>query len=199
MKNSATGFGEDTKYGKLSLVSLACTSMSFILGREIIDQELRKGYNIQTNDTTTSILAAMNKISIVLKLKNINISLLTPYIDKIHDKYRRLMKHIGCNIIVERNLNLQNDSLTSSVTNESIEEIIDEMITINSDIHIFIIVCSALNVTNYGFIDKMEKKHGIYFITSNQALLWNSLNLALPDGKKDLIKNVKGYGQLFQL
>lgn len=199
LKNSATGFGEDTKYGKLSLVSLACTSMSFILGREIIDQELRKGYNVPTNDTTTSILAVMNKISIVLKLKNINISLLTPYIDKIHDKYRRLMKHVGCNIMVERNLNLQNDSLTSSVTNESIEKIIDEMITINSDIHIFIIVCSALNVTNYGFIDKMEKKHSIYFITSNQALLWNSLNLALPDGKKDLIKNVKGYGRVFQL
>ena len=97
----------------------------------------------------------MNKVSKKLKTKTINISLLTPYIDKIHNKYKRLMKHIGCNIIVERNLNLRNDSLSSSVTTESIEKIIDEMIMINPNIDMFIIVCSALNVTNYGFINKI--------------------------------------------
>ena len=96
-------------------------------------------------------------------------------------------------------MDLENNSLTSSVTNESIEEIIDEMIAINSNIHIFIIVCSALNVTNYGFIDKMEKKYGIVFTTSNQTLLWNSLHLALPNEKKNLIKNINGYGKLFKL
>lgn len=199
LKNSASGFGENTGYGKLSSLSLACTSMSFVLGHEILSQELKKGYDVKINDTTTSILSAIETISIKLKVQNINISLLTPYIDNIHNKYQKLMKGIGCNIIVERNLNLINDSLSSSITSESIEKIIDEMITINPNIHIFIIVCSALNVTNYGFIDKLEKKHKKYFITSNQALLWNSLKITLPNEMKYLINNIKGYGNLFNL
>ena len=199
LKNSASGFGENTGYGKLSSLSLACTSMSFILGHKILSQELKKGYDVKINDTTTSILSAIKAISIKLKVQNINISLLTPYIDNIHNKYQKLMKSIGCNIIVERNLNLTNDSLSSSVTVESIEKIIDEMITINPNIHICIIVCSALNVTKYGFIDKLEKKYKKYFITSNQALLWNSLKITLPNEMGHLINNIKGYGMLFNL
>ena len=42
-------------------------------------------------------------------------------------------------------------------------------------------------------------KYNKYFITSNKALLWNSLHLSLPNEKKDLIKNVEGYSQLFNL
>lgn len=73
------------------------------------------------------------------------------------------------------------------------------MIWLNEDIDLFIICCSALNVTHYGFIDQLEKKYKIPFITSNQALLWNSLYLALPDDRKHEIKKIVGYGKLFSL
>ena len=195
LEQTAFDFIPNSKYpyGKLSVLSVACTSMSFVLGRSVIDEELRKGYNVKTNDTTTSILEAIN----MLNSKKLKVSLLTPYIDNVHNKYKKLMEKNNCEIVVEHNMNLENDSLTSSVTLESIKNIINEMISLNSEIYLFIIVCSALNVTKKGFIDEMEKKYGIFFLTSNQCLFWNSLRVALNDNEKHKIGGIKGYGKLF--
>ena len=202
LQSCASGFVYNSKYnyGGLSLLSLACTSMSFVLGKKVIDEELKKGYNIETNDTTTSILNAINLISHTKNTKKIKVSVLTPYIDDIHQWYLKLLNDNNCQIIVDHNMNLANDSLTSSVTEQSLLKIIEEMISINSDIDAFLIICSALNVTKKGFIDTLEHIHeGLYFITSNQALLWNSLKMALPKDHMYKINNVKGYGKLFTL
>jgi amidohydrolase len=191
------------EYGKLDLISIACTSMSFMLGPENIHKELKKGYNTRTTDTTTSIINAINSFYSDLQLccsnKKLKISLLTPYIEDVHTRYIDLLKNNNCDIIIDHNLNLKNDSLTSSISVDSIEGIIDKIIWLNEDIDLFIIGCSALNVTHYGFIDRLEKKYKIPFITSNQALLWNSLYQVLSDDRKHEIKNIVGYGKLFGL
>lgn len=54
-------------------------------------------------------------------------------------------------------MNLENDSLASSITIESIRVIIDEMIKIEPNVDAFLIIWSALNVARKGFIDEMEK------------------------------------------
>ena len=69
-------------------------------------------------------------------------------------------------------MNLENDSLASSITIESIRVIIDEMIEIEPNVDAFLIICSALNVARKGFIDEMDKKiwYLFYYLYSRSIM-----------------------------
>lgn len=187
------------EYGSIKIMSLACTSMSFVIGPKNIQEEIKKGYNCKINDMATSIINAVKLFSKFLKkpIKSLNISVLTPYNNNIHQKNMEFLKKNNFNIVNNYNLNINNDSIISSIEIDSIENIITEMGTDNIDI--FIIGCNALNITKKGVIDRFEKKFNTFFITSNQALLWNSLHLGLEEKDKYKAKNIDGYGYLFKL
>ena len=68
----------------------------------------------------------------------------------------------------------------------------------NEKLDAFFIGCSAFRSTGYGFIDQLEQAINIPVVTSNQAVLWQSLVLCEQITKKDL-QGVKGYGKLFSL
>ena len=188
----------NTDYGSLKVISMACTSLSFTLTPEIVHQEMFNGYNTITNDMASSILKA---ITAVKKNKLDKIMLLTPYIDEIHNRNIKFLKTNDCNIVSHYNLNLKSDSIISSISIESIYNIIDNMIYDFKDkIDIFIIGCNAFRVTDYGIIDRLEEQYKCIFITSNQAMIWNALQLAFDNIQdKQLIKKIKGYGKLFSI
>ena len=182
--------------GAIKVISLACTSMSFTLTPEIVHQELFSGCKAITNDMASSILIA---VKLLKKQDRDKVALLTPYIDQVHQKNLQFLTTNNCNVVLNYNLNLENDYLTSSLSKDYIEEIIERMIKNSTDkIDIFVVGCNAFRVTEYGFISKLEEKYSCFFVTSNQAMIWNSLHLALDNTPKEsLIKNIKGYGYLF--
>ena len=55
-----------------------------------------------------------------------------------------------------------------------------------------VVFISCTNLPTVHLIDKIEKKHGISVVTSNQALLYAAL-------KEFEIDNVEGYGRLFSI
>ena len=154
----------------------------------------KSGYNCIPNDMATSVKEALN----VFKrgYNNMRIGLLTPYISEIHEQNKQFLKEF--NIVVDYNLNLENDSQTSSVNSNYIKSVIENMLK-KENVDVFIIGCSAFNVTSYGYITELEEKFGCNFITSNQALLWYTLHKAIGNERQEDIQKVKGYGKLFSL
>ena len=106
-------------------------------------------------------------------------------IAKIHKKKKEFLKEY--NIVIDYNLNLENDSQTSSVDSNYIKLVIENMLKKES-VDVFIIGCSAFNVTSYGYITELEEKFGCNFITSNQALLWYTLHKAIGNERPEDIK-----------
>ena len=188
----------NVNYGTTKVITLACTSMSFLLTPEVIHKELLISDNIITNDMATSVLNAVNSLK---KHKDDKIALLTPYIDEVHKCNIDFLFTNGCNVVLDYNLNFKNDSLTSGLNPIVIDLLIGDMLDkFEGKIEIFILGCNAFRVTEYGFIDKLEKKYNIKVVTSNQATIWNSLQLALANTSKiSMIKNMKGYGMLFNV
>ena len=182
---------KDNSYGSLTVLALACTSMSFALTPSLVHKELRKGYNCKATDMATSLLTAVN--AFVHMKPKLRIALLTPYNDELHQKNLEFLADF--NIVKDKNLNLSSDSQTSALDPECIKTIIKNMDM--TDVDLLIIACNAFNVTNYGFISELEHQ-SIYVLTSTQALLWYSLHLAIPERVEE-IKKIWGYGHLFNL
>tara|TARA_Y100000389_G_C17364922_1_gene465764 strand:+ start:190 stop:987 length:798 start_codon:yes stop_codon:yes gene_type:complete len=180
------------EYGSIDIMGFACSSMSFTLGKDNINYFINKGYPNLKNvtDMASSIINAIK----IFKLKNI--SLFTPYNNEIHNicKLSLSSEIEGLNIVSEYNLNINKDSIVSSITPDSIINIIKNIV--NDDTEIILICCSALRTTEYGFIDKLEGIFNKPVITSNQAFLWNLLSIS--DISKEEISKIKGYGILFK-
>lgn len=196
----------DILYGTLKVISLACTSMSFVLTPDTIHKEMYAGYPTVTNDMASSVLNSINSLY-KYKCNDIGdhipkIALLTPYIQEVHQKNINYFRENGCRVVVDKNLNFPNDMITSSLSPDSIVSVVSEMMEgidkLELEIDVFVIGCSAFRATSYGFIDKLESKFNTFFVTSNQAMIWNSLHKALEnDDAKNCISTIKGYGKLF--
>ena len=193
IKNAASTFIPiDNKcYGSIDIIVLACTSMSFSLGPSKVQEELLKGYPnaLIATDTATAIISALKYLK-----ENCKIGLLTPYISELHQKNIDFLIENNFNVVSDYNLNLDNDAKITSINPQTIIKYI-ELMNIK-DIDVILLSCNALRTTGYGFIDYMEKKFNRPVITSNQALVWHCLHKCSKIDKKD-IKNIKGYGSLF--
>jgi len=185
-------------YGLIKVITLACTSMSFLLTPEVIHNDLFINHNIITNDMATSVLNAVNSLK---NQKDDKIALLTPYINDVHQCNIDFLSTHGCNIVLNYNLNFKQDSLTSALNPKVIELLVCEMLNkFEGKIEIFILGCNAFRVTEYGFIDNLEEKYNIKVVTSNQATIWHALQLALANTPNiSEIKKIKGYGMLFNV
>lgn len=101
------------------MISLACTSMSFVLTLSVVHKELFEGYPTITNDMVSSIISGIQSLIKYIKEEegkdNIKIGLLTPYIKEIHNLNIEYLKSHKFNIICDKSLGLNNDSLTSAL------------------------------------------------------------------------------------
>ena len=193
---------DSQQYGELSVIALACTSMSFVLGSTIVNAELNKGCtDAIAHNMADAVLHAIHSLGngrIVQDFfseKSVNVALLTPYIDEVHLKNKAFFERHNCGIKTDINLDLESDMLVSRVSIESIEEQLDLLNF--SEVDVIVIGCSAFAVTKNNIIDKFEKKYNCPVVTSNQAMIWSCLHRTKV--KKQDIRKVTGYGTLFQL
>ena len=128
--------------------------------------------------------AALN----ALKKKNIKkISIVTPYIKSVNDDVVNFFKKNHFKISSNTYFDIESDVDIGKVDQDQLFEILSKID--HKDAEALFVSCTSLPVLN--IIEKLEKKLSMTVLSSNQALIWETL--------ENINKNnsIKGYGSLF--
>ena len=167
---------------KVDCVVFGCTSGTIVSGYDSI----KKKINIAKPDAlvTAPSTAALN----ALKKKNIKkISIETPYIKSVNDDVVNFFKNNDYKISSNTYFNIKSDVDIGKVDQDQLFEILSKID--HKDAEALFVSCTSLPVLN--IIEKLEKKLSMTVLSSNQALIWETL--------ENINKNnsIKGYGSLF--
>lgn len=169
---------------KIDCVAYGCTSGTIAAGYEDIEKKIKnaKPEAIVTTPSTASIKA--------LKKLNIKkIAIFTPYSKKLNDEVLDFFKNENFEIKANSYFNIKSDIDIGKVDPNYLYEVLSKM-DLNGAEALFI-SCTALPALS--IIDKLEKKLNITVLSSNQTLIWDTLNS---------IKNketTKGFGKIFEV
>ena len=183
MTNNITSVTDNILPGeKIDCVVYGCTSGTIVSGYDSI----KKKINIAKPDAlvTAPSTAALN----ALKKKNIKkISIVTPYIKSVNDDVVNFFKNNDFKISSNTYFNIESDVDIGKVDQDQLFEILSKID--HKDAEALFVSCTSLPVLN--IIEKLEKKLSMTVLSSNQALIWETL--------ENINKNnsIKGYGSLF--
>ena len=120
--------------------------------------------------------------------KNINkISIVTPYIKSVNDDVVNFFKNNNFEITSNTYFDIKSDVDIGKVDQDQLFEILSNID--HKDAEALFVSCTSLPVLN--IIEKLEKKLNMTVLSSNQALIWETL--------ENINRNnsIKGYGSLF--
>ena len=169
---------------KIDCVAYGCTSGTIAAGYEAIEKKIKnaKPEAIVITPSTASIKA--------LKRLNIKkIAIFTPYSKKLNDEVLDFFKNENFEIKANSYFNIESDIDIGKVDTNYLYEVLSKM-DLNGAEALFV-SCTALPALS--IIDKLEKKLNITVLSSNQTLIWDTLNS---------IKNketTKGFGKIFEV
>jgi maleate isomerase len=176
---------------RCDVVGLACTSMSFVLGADVVDAGLSAGCpSAKTTDMARGQVAALRAIGAS------RVALVTPYIQAVAEKNVAMLETFGFQVVRSATMGLEKDEQTSLVSESCIRSWAAH-VKRNADgvddtsVDAVVIGCSAFRACGHGFIDALEKEIGCPVVTSTQAYMWHMLRTA---GVAD---RIPGYGVLF--
>jgi len=167
---------------KIDCVVYGCTSGTIVSGYD----NIKKKINTAKPDAlvTAPSTAAIN----ALKRKNINkISIVTPYIKSVNDDVVNFFKKNNFEITSNTYFDIESDVDIGKVDQEQLFEILSNLDHKNAEA--LFVSCTSLPVLN--IIEKLEKKLNITVLSSNQALIWETLESINRNN------SIKGYGSLF--
>jgi maleate isomerase len=167
---------------KIDCVAYGCTSGTVAAGYESIKQKI----NLAKPEAkvTTPITSAIK----ALKKLNINrISIFTPYTKEINDSIVKYFKNEKVIVNSLSYYDIASDLDIGKVNQESLFKVLSEIELDNSDA--LFVSCTALPVLS--IIEKLEKKLNKIVLSSNQTLIWDSLN------QIDFKEKIDGFGKLF--
>ena len=168
---------------KLDCVAYGCTSGTIAAGY----QSIYKKVNLAKPNTkvTTPITSAIN----ALKALGINnLSIFTPYTDEINQSVINYFKIEGGIEISELSyFDIASDLDIGKVDPEHLFDVLVKKDLSSSEA--LFVSCTALPVLS--IIKDLEKKLGKIVLSSNQTLIWDTLN------QIDYKDKVEGYGELF--
>ena len=169
---------------KIDCVAYGCTSGTIAAGYEAIEKKIKnaKPEAIVTTPSTASIKA--------LKKLNIKkIAIFTPYSKKLNDEVLDFFKKENFEIKANSYFNIESDIDIGKVDPNYLYEVLSKMDLKGAEA--LFVSCTALPALS--IIDKLEKKLNITVLSSNQTLIWDTLNS---------IKNketTKGFGKIFEV
>ena len=167
---------------KIDCVAYGCTSGTIAAGFEAIQKKIKdaKPEAIVTTPSTASIKA--------LKKLNVNkVAIFTPYSKKLNDEVLDFFKKENFEIKANSYFNIESDIDIGKVDPNYLYEVLSNM-NLNGAEALFV-SCTALPALS--IINKLEEKLNKFVLSSNQTLIWDSLNAI---GYKN---NVEGFGKLF--
>ena len=168
---------------KLDCVVYGCTSGTIAAGYDVI----KKKVNLAKPEAkvTTPSTAAIN----ALKKMNIkNVAIFTPYSKALNDDVVKYFENQNFKITSNAYFDITNDLDIGKVDEDYLYKTLIEMDLGNADC--LFISCTALPALS--IIEKLEKKLNKVVLSSNQVLIWDTLQSI---GNKSLID---GFGKLFK-
>ena len=168
---------------KLDCVVYGCTSGTIAAGYETIKNKI----NLAKPEAkvTTPSTAAINAFR---KMKINKIAIFTPYSKALNDEVIDYFKKENFKITANAYFDISNDLDIGKVDENYLYEILSNMDLGDADA--LFISCTALPALS--IIDKLEKKLNKIVLSSNQVLIWDTLQSI---GKKD---SIDGFGKLFK-
>ena len=183
MTNKITSVTENILPGeRIDCIVYGCTSGTIVSGYD----NIKKKINIAKPDAlvTAPSTAALN----ALKKKNINkISIVTPYIKSVNDDVVNFFKKNNFEVTSNTYFDIQSDVDIGRVDQDQLFKILSNIN--HKDAEALFVSCTSLPVLN--IIEKLEKKLNMTVLSSNQALIWETLEIINRNN------SIKGYGSLF--
>ena len=168
----------------LDCVVYGCTSGTIAAGHEIIEKKIKLAKpkaNVITPNTAA--------IKALKKMKIKKIFLFTPYSKKLNDEVLEYFKSEDFDITSNAYFDIESDNDIGKIDQSYLYEVLSK-IDLNNAEALFV-SCTALPVLP--IIHKLEKKLNTTVLSSNQALIWDTLV------KINKNNSVEGFGKLFQI
>ncbi|MDC1177984.1 racemase [Candidatus Pelagibacter sp.] len=184
MSSTVTKVSEDILPNeKLDCVVYGCTSGTIAAGYE----NIKKKINLAKPEAkvTTPSSAAINALR---KMKVEKVAIFTPYSKVLNDEVIDYFKSENFEISSNAYFDILSDLDIGKVDEDYLYETLSKMDLGDADA--LFISCTALPALS--IIDKLEKKLNKVVLSSNQVLIWDTLQSI---GKKD---SIEGFGKLFK-
>ena len=168
----------------LDCVVYGCTSGTIAAGHETIEQKVKVAKPMaEVSTPSTAAIKALKKLNIK------KVSIFTPYSKKLNDDVLDYFNSEGFEVTSNSYFDIQDDYDIGKVDQNYLYDVLSK-IDLNGADALFV-SCTALPVLE--IIDKLEKKLNTIVLSSNQALIWDTLVKI----KKN--NSVEGFGKLFQV
>ena len=168
----------------LDCVVYGCTSGTIAAGHNSIEEKVKAAKPMaEVSTPSTAAIKALKKLNIK------KVSIFTPYSKKLNDDVLDYFNSEGFEVTSNSYFDIQDDYDIGKVDQDYLYEVLSK-IDLNGADALFV-SCTALPVLE--IIDKLEKKLNTIVLSSNQALIWDTLVKI----KKN--NSVEGFGKLFQV
>ena len=184
MSKKVTSVTKDILPGeKIDCVAYACTSGTIAAGFKSIESKIKKAKpSAKVTTPSTASLKALKK----MKIKKI--AIFTPYTKKLNDEVVNYFKKNKFTVTSNSYFGIESDKNIGKVSKIYLLNILSKMKLNGADA--LFISCTALPALS--IIQKLEKKLRKPVLSSNQTLIWDTLNMI------GLKNKIKGYGKLFK-
>ena len=167
----------------IDCVVYGCTSGTIAAGFNSIEQKVKSAKPMAHVTTpSTAAIKALKKLDIK------KIYIFTPYSKKLNDEVIEYFKSEGFEITSKSYFDIEADYDIGKVDQDYLFKVLSN-VNLNGADALFV-SCTALPVLQ--IIDKLEKKLNTTVLSSNQALIWDTL---VKIKKND---SIEGFGKLFQ-
>jgi len=167
---------------KIDCVVYGCTSGTIAAGHAAIEKKVKLAKpEAKVTTPSTAAIKALNKLNVK------KLSIFTPYSKKLNDEVVDYFKKEKFEIISNSYFDIESDIDIGKVDQNYLYDVLSKIDLKDADA--LFVSCTALPVLS--IIDKLEKKLNKFVLSSNQALIWDTLETI---GKNN---SVKGFGKLF--
>ncbi|MDC0010049.1 racemase [Candidatus Pelagibacter sp.] len=167
---------------KLDCVAYGCTSGTVAVGYDSIKEKVNLAKpEAKVTTPITSAIKALNTLGIN------KISIFTPYTKKINDSVVSYFEKENININSLSYFDIDSDLDIGKVDEDHLFDVLSKINLTDSDA--LFVSCTALPVLS--IINKLEKKINKIVLSSNQTLIWDSLNAI------NYKEKIEGFGKLF--
>ena len=167
---------------KIDCVVYGCTSGTIAAGYNSIEKKVKLAKpEAKLTTPSTAAVRALKKLNIK------KIAVFTPYIKDLNNEVIEFFKKENFIITSNSYFDIKSDLDIGKIDPEYLYDVLSKMDIKDADA--LFISCTALPAMS--IIEKLEKKINKFVLSSNQALIWDTL---VNIGKN---KSVKGFGKLF--
>ena len=167
---------------KIDCVAYGCTSGTVAAGYDVIKEKINLAKpKAKVTTPITAAIKALNKLDIN------KISIFTPYTKTINDSVIGYFEKENINVNSLTYFDIDSDLDIGKVDVDHLFDILSKIDLADSEA--LFVSCTALPVLS--IIDKLEKKLNKVVLSSNQTLIWDSLN------EINYKEKIDGFGKLF--